>query len=263
MRPPLTSLLLLAAAAVGQNQPAFEVASIKLNTTNGPMQSTPVRSGDLITMHNVQVYSAIFYAYHLTAAYQMVNYPDLPEGFRWWDIDARIGRAATDDEVRLMLQSLLEDRFKLKAHRETKQMTEYQLTLGKGKPRLDTSPADTPLKKTFEGRTFATTAGHCGTSSWFEGSHLVCHSVDMEEIAKQVSNALETPAGDRTGLSSAYDLDVLYMTDQQRSKVREGIETAPTFLQAFTDATGLKIEKGKGPVDVLVVDHLEKATANK
>ena len=42
---------------------AFEVASVKLNTTNGPMQSMPVRSGDLITMHNVQVYSVIFYAY--------------------------------------------------------------------------------------------------------------------------------------------------------------------------------------------------------
>jgi uncharacterized protein (TIGR03435 family) len=275
-RPPLTAaelrltVLMFLAVVAGvphwiafAQKPEFEVASVKLNTTNGPMQSTPVRSGDLITMHNVQVYSVIFYAYHLTARYQMVDYPDLPQGFRWWDIDARIGRAASDDEVRLMLQSLLENRFKLRAHRETKEMTEYQLSLGKAKPKLDTSPADTPLKKTFEGRTFATTAGHCGTSAWLEGLHLVCHSVDMEQIAKEVGNALEAPAADRTGLTGAYDLDVLYMTDEQRLQARESIQPAPAFVQAFADTTGLKIDKGKGPADILVIDHLEKATANK
>jgi hypothetical protein len=60
-------------------RPVSEVASVKLNTTNGSVDVVPRRSGDLVMMHNTQVYSMIFYAYHLTASFQIINYPIFPK----------------------------------------------------------------------------------------------------------------------------------------------------------------------------------------
>ncbi|HVW08029.1 MAG TPA: M56 family metallopeptidase [Bryobacteraceae bacterium] len=119
-------------------RPEFEVASVKRNVNNGQMDVTPRRSGDLIIMHNIQPYSVIYYAYHLQGSYQMVGYQRLPDGWNWYDIDARAGAGATEDQVRLMFQSLLEDRFKLKVRRETRDVPEYELVV-KGKTKLTTS----------------------------------------------------------------------------------------------------------------------------
>ena len=83
----------------------------------------------------------------------------------------------------------------------------------------------------------------------------------MEQIAAEVREAMQAPAVNRTGLTGSYDLNVLYMPERQ--KLREDTVPAPTFMQAFPDATGLKLEKGKGPVEVLVIDRMEKPTENQ
>ncbi|MEI9974293.1 MAG: TIGR03435 family protein [Ignavibacteriota bacterium] len=138
-------LLALAAVALSvttalAQRPEFDVASVKVNTTDGDMDLKPHRSGDLVIMHNTQLYAMIFYAYHLTDNYQLTGFvPFSPNETNWFDVEARIGREATDDEVRLMFQSLIEERFKVKMHRETREMPVYELTLGKGKPRLTPS----------------------------------------------------------------------------------------------------------------------------
>jgi uncharacterized protein (TIGR03435 family) len=263
MRKKSSALLVLAtfAAPAAAQRPEFEVASVKHNTTNGQTDVRPRRSGDLVTMHNTQPYSMIFYAYGLKARYELSGYVRFtPDEWNWFDVDARIGRDATDDEVRRMFQSLLEDRFKLKVHREKREMPVYELTIAKGKPRL-TPSSDAPMKLSVEGKKWEQTAGQCGTSMWLEGAHLVCHAVTMEQIAAEVSGALQAPAVDRSGLTGTYDLNVLYMPENQ--KLRDDTVPAPTFLQAFPDATGLKLEKGKGPVEVLAIDHMEKPAENQ
>jgi uncharacterized protein (TIGR03435 family) len=239
----------------------FEVASLKRNTVSNGMDVAPHRSGDLITMHNAQVYSMIYYAWHLTASYQMVDYPDLPEGWRWYDVDARMGRDATDDELRLMFQSLLEDRFKLKAHRETRELPVYELTLAKGKSRLLPSTGEEPMTVTIEDRKIPVKAGSCSGSLWNDGTHLLCHAATMGTIAKEVSLAVQSPVVDHSGLAGTYDLHVRYVPEKRRLKI-DG-ETGPSFAQAFPDETGIKLEKGKGPVEVLVIEHLEKPTDNQ
>src|SRR5262249_14258542 len=98
----------------------FEVASVKRNPANCPTHVAQRRSGDVVMMHNTQPYSIIYYAYHLSGSYQVEGYTRLPEGWNWFDIDARARRDATDDEIRLMFQTLLSDRFKLRVHRQTK-----------------------------------------------------------------------------------------------------------------------------------------------
>jgi uncharacterized protein (TIGR03435 family) len=240
-------------------KPEFEVASVKRNTNNGPMDVKPRRSGDLITMHNIQPYSVIYYAYHLQGSYQMIGYVRLPEGWNWYDIDARTGPEATEDQVRLMFQSLLEERFKLKVHRETRDIPEYELVIAKGKPRL-TPSSDTPMKVTIEERTFTQSPGTCGTSMWHEGFHIVCHGATMERIVAAISGDLSAPVADRTGLTGTYDLNVRYIPEER--KLDAEAEPGPSLTDAVQAELGLKLEKGKGPVEVIVIDHIEKPSEN-
>jgi uncharacterized protein (TIGR03435 family) len=257
------SLLILAATfAIGQAAAKleFEVASVKINKTNGPSDfNGPRRSGDSVIMHNTQIYSVIFYAYHLSGSYRIAGYKDPSEDSRWVDIEARAAATATDDQIRMMFQSLLADRFKLKVHHEIREIPEYELTIAKGKAKL--VPArEGDMTLTIEGRTFSVRAGACTTTSWQEGIHITCHAAGMETITSQLSGRLESPVTDHTGLTGKYDLDVIYLPDTW--KLEADAPPAPLLADALQESLGLKLEKGKGPVDVLVVDHIEKPSEN-
>lgn len=239
----------------------FEVASVKQNTNNGQTDMVPRRSGDLVTMHNTQPGAMIWYAYHITAGYQLVGFVQFtPNEANWYNVDARIGRDANDDEVRRMFQSLLEDRFKLKIHRETRELPVYELTVAKGKPRMAPS-SEGPMNLTLEGKHLTVKPGECSTSMWNDGSHIICHAAAMEKIVAEVSRGLHAPVVDRTGLTGTYDLHVRYMPEG--GKLRIDAEAGPSLQQAFPDETGIKLEKSKGPIEVLVIDHMEKPSENR
>jgi len=127
----------------------FEVASVKLNTANGPTDWVPRRSGDRVTIHNNQLGSVILYAYHVNF-YQVVGSLRLPDGWNWYDIEAKAPGSPSDDQIRLMLQALLEDRFKLKVHRETREMAVYKLVIAKGGPKI--KPEVEGSKMTIDGK---------------------------------------------------------------------------------------------------------------
>lgn len=260
-----TAVLIVFACSTGRAQapsakPIFEVASVKRNTANGPSDMRgPRRSGDLVVMHNTQLYSVIYYAYHLGGSYQMVGFSPLPDGWNWYDIEARAGVPATDEQVRVMFQSLLEDRFKLKVHRETRYVPKYELTVAKGKPKLRPS-REGPMTLTIEGTSFTQRAGTCGSSGWLEGRHTVCHAADMATIAGHFSGLLGTPVADQTGLTGAYDVSFLYIPDDRQ--LQPDAPPGPSLAEAIKEELGLKLEKGKGPVEVIVIDHLEKPSDN-
>jgi uncharacterized protein (TIGR03435 family) len=236
------------------------VASVKQNTTNGPSDMRgPRRSGESVTMHNTQLYSLIYYAYHLNGSYQMAGFTRLPDGWNWYDIEARTGAPATDDQVRLMFQSLLEDRFKLKVHREMRDIPEYILTIAKGKVKLG-APREGPMTVTIEGKSFPVRVGACSTTMWVEGAHLICHAAAMDKIVAELSGTLQSPVADHTGLTATYDLNVLYLPDNRQ--LDPDAPPSPPLPQAIQEELGLKLEKGKGPVEVLVIDHIEKPSPN-
>ncbi len=79
-------------------------------------------------------------------------------------------------------------------------------------------------------------------------------------MLSSVRSELHAPVVDRTGLTGTYDLDFRYLEDSARP--RPEAEGAPSFLQAFRYETGLNLEKGKGPVEIWVIDHMEKPSAN-
>jgi uncharacterized protein (TIGR03435 family) len=136
---------------------------------------------------------------------------------------------------------------------------EYELTVGKGKPKLAPSSADKPMTVAIEDRTFSPPAGGCGTTLWLSGALMACHAVSMEKIAAEVRGALKSPLVDHTGLEGTYDLKLLYMPDGREPQPDQ--TPAPTLSEALSDL-GLKLQKTKGPVDVLVIDHMEKASEN-
>jgi uncharacterized protein (TIGR03435 family) len=238
----------------------FEVVSVKRNTTNGPSDMRgPRRSGESVLMHNTQLGSLIFYAYHLTANYQMAGFTPLPDGWNWYDIEARAAASATDDQIRLMFQAMLEDRFKLKVRRETREIPEYQLTMGKSKPKLAPSTEE-PMTLTIEGKTMTQRPGTCSTSMWTEGSRTVCHAASMATIASQFTGPLAAPVADQTGLTGTYDVNFLYIPDNRL--LQADAPPGPSLIEAIQSDLGLKLEKGKGPVEVIVIEHVEKPSEN-
>ena len=79
------------------------------------------------------------------------GYERFPESWKWYDIDARVPNGATDEQVKLMVQSLLEDRFKFKSHREKREITQYARVVDTGKAKLSAA-TDRPMDLTIEGR---------------------------------------------------------------------------------------------------------------
>jgi uncharacterized protein (TIGR03435 family) len=110
-------------AQPAQERPSFEVASVKAMLADDPNSDyVPRRSGDRITMHNAALRTVIAWAYDLTnAEYQLVAAPTQKLLWDDYDIQALAPGAPNDDDLRLMFQTLLEDRFELRVHREQRE----------------------------------------------------------------------------------------------------------------------------------------------
>lgn len=247
--------LLLAQSTV--SRPVFEVASVKRNATNGESNFTPKRSGDRVTMHNIQVGSVVYFAYNLKYNYQMSGSLDLPLGWNWYDFEAIAPPSTSEDDLRLMFQVLLEDRFKLKVHRETREMATYDLVMAKGGSKLH--PAEEDSKLAIDGKPLR--KGDNGAFAGRDGLHLIGKGATMAQMVNALIGSMGGPVVDKTGLDGTFDYDVPY-TRGRPSK--DGVEdNLPELPQALQSVVGLKLERGKGPVEVLVIDHIEKPTENQ
>jgi uncharacterized protein (TIGR03435 family) len=142
---------------------------------------------------------------------------------------------ATRDEIRSMLQTLLEERFKLIVHRETRPVPAYSLTLGKSGSKLKEAAPD---KKSG----FANTVSPTGEVTVFEASPL-------RILVNMLANTLGGPVIDKTGLDKLYDYTFQWTN-------------ANSSVFASLDELGLKLEAKKQPVEVLVMDHAEHPSAN-
>ena len=93
---------------------------------------------------------------------------------------------------------------------------------------------------------------------------MTCHGATTETIGAFVGGVLHSPVADYTGLTGTYDLDVLFTPDNQRlqSDADPDVVQGPTLEKAIEESLGLKLEKGKGPVEVIVIDHMEQPSEN-
>ncbi len=245
-------------------RPAFAVASVK-PTDLSLRQQIDLRAlpGGTVTA------TAVTLKFLITVAYQ-VQTIQVSGGPGWmdtakFDILAKPAEGEKP-EVRLMLQSLLEDRFKLSVRRDTKQLSVYELKLAKGSgvlgPNLKPS-----LETTCPTQAAARGAVPCGGFGMWLG-HLSGRNVPLSALCSPLSQIVDRPVVDKTGVSTAFDLTLEWTPDAVgQSSVRAdplpGARTdAPSLFTALEEQLGLKLEGAKESTEVLVVEHAETPSEN-
>jgi uncharacterized protein (TIGR03435 family) len=197
-----------------------------------------------------------------------------------YDVEANVPEGTSRAQFLLMLQNLLIDRFRLTLHHEMREMTTYRLVAGKNGPKLTRSPVTGP----FASDSAAHETPHPSDADGFPdlppGSGITIYAdvqntyrlgaknVSMQRLAATLSSTLSRPVSDGTGLEGEYDFKLLWAPDlagaarhQDGSVVQSDpdAESRPTLQQAVQAQLGLSLEPSRGQVDVLAIDHAEKA----
>jgi uncharacterized protein (TIGR03435 family) len=195
----------------------------------------------------------------ITLAFNIQDFQliDLPSGMaaEKYDFIAKAPVDAKKQQTWVMLQALLADRFKLQTHREERQMTTYALTVS---------------KKGFKLQPSTNPPGEADGSVKFGTGHVSCIKVPMADLALVLSGVAGHLVNDRTGIAGKYDLTLDWAprvdarppgpSSDGGPGVRE--PEGPSLFNAVEDQLGLKLVPEKGPVEVIVIDHIERPSAN-
>ena len=218
----------------------FEVASIRASQfqsadgEGGQAENINV-SGDRLTMRNVTLRSCISWAYNLQDFQVSGNL-----GVDRFDITAKAAGPSTIPMMREMMGALLADRFKLTFHRDTRQLSALALVVAKGGPKLRISQQDGP--------------GILRPSK----SAMVAQHATMSEFVKTLSGPLRTPVVDNTGLPGRYDFTIDLSADFENNKPGEQRDITGIVMSALRTQLGLNLESRKEPVEMLMIDHVER-----
>lgn len=281
-------LVVLAAAPLLAQKPShgpeFEVASIKPSTALGPrsIRAGLHVDGSQVTFAQLSLDNLIDLAYRVKS-YQ-VSGPDFVASERF-DINAKLPDGAAEKDVPEMLQSLLAERFGLKLHHESRNLPVYALVRGKGELKLhESAPDPAGGSRSADQRAVNVAAsGHPGGVSinYGNGSYftfgenkLEGHKLTAARTADVLSRFTERPVVDMTGLKGKYDFVLEFSPEDFRammirSALAAGVTLPPRAVQfaaaasgdslfAAVENLGLKLDSRKAPVDVLVIDHVEK-----
>jgi uncharacterized protein (TIGR03435 family) len=275
--------------------PEFEVASVRQNKSNSEASMNvdptfsdgPISTGGLYMAKNIKLIQYIAFAYRLTQSQlQSVESQVSWTTERKFDIEARAEGNPTKAQYRLMMQTLLADRFKLKIHYETRQVPVYALILAKsGKlgPQLRLHRPDDPVCATDSPAPAPGSAHNpevdaggfpnaCGGPRGMRPSgpgrmKAGGRDVPMARFAVIMGGVgvVDRPMVDETGLKGTVDYSLEWR--QVAGNVGFGgnfdpDESAPTFEEALRDQLGIKMVSQKGPVDFFIVDHIESPSAN-
>jgi uncharacterized protein (TIGR03435 family) len=233
------SAAVYAQSPVGQQ---FEVASIK--PSNADQRSSGIHSGDgRMDAQNVTVKRCIIGAYGV-GPNQILGGPDWLESDRF-DIKAKAEQPVGDDILMAMLQTLLAERFKLSIHREAKPQKAYVLEVTNKAPKLEKG----------KGRGASTNNGR---------GHIVATNATMDRFAQILSRQMDRPVVNHTGLEGAFDVTLQWSVESGGpAKPAEGaVIEGPSIFTAIQEQLGLRLRVRKVPVEVIVIDHVEKPSEN-
>ena len=251
-----TPLLAQAPAKIPANL-QFEVASLK--PSDGTRRGggiRPAQGGQRYEAINCPIKLMIQVAYRVKAE-QVVGGPSWMDTDRF-DMEAKADRPSNADELHVMLMNLLVERLQLKYHHEKKDMAMYALTVDKSGAKLK------PHEAANAGEPWIDQA-----QVKFLHMKLKATSAPMDYFAFRLSTLLDRPVVDLTNLHGGYDFDLEY-TRALPPEFPEGGKingedpdtSGPTLFAALKQQLGLELKPGKGPVEVIVIDHVEKPTAN-
>ena len=249
------------ASAAQLPSPAFEVASIKRNVSRSFPVGPQARPGGSFIATNATLERIVRFAYDLPE-YRVIGGPDWIRMDRF-DVEARADRDLSAEEIRRMVQALLEDRFRLVVRREQREMPIYALRLaredGRVGPNLRPSAAgcELPGGPGEQG-------GEVRTANGGVTTRRTCASTAT--LVSSLSNGLQAPVDDRTGLTGLWAYELSFTGERRRATTPAAIardpNDAPALLTAVQEQLGLELERGRGPVDVLVIESADQPTEN-
>jgi uncharacterized protein (TIGR03435 family) len=251
----LPALLILATAASAH--PAFEVASVRQNTSGDRWESLSPITGGRFTARNVTVAWLLKTAYHVEP-FQISGLPSWTNSERY-DVTARAADpAATADQIRAMLQSLLADRFQLVLHRETRDLPSYALVVARNGPKLTKAKSDTcpPAASQTE---------PCGGFRIYKRSQMWGNTVTLRQFAAELTFMMERTVVDKTGIEGLYDLRVEWTPEHfgpEPGDTARPDEPNPTLFTAVQEQLGLKLQSEKAPVEILAVERVSRPAEN-
>jgi uncharacterized protein (TIGR03435 family) len=227
---------LMLSAAFGQaSPPEFEVAAVNLlNPRMGPHAVGLRLSHGRVTLEGATLRQIIVQAY-------LVQRVLVLGGPAWYDSDQYDVVAktenpdATREQARMMLQTLLANRFKLSVHREMKEMTVYSLSVAKNGPKF------------HEAKDGETSGAQRGVTAG-----MVLPNQPIVGLVNLLANILDLPVQDMTGLTGRYDFTLDWSRDP----------SGPSLFTAVQEQLGLKLESRKSSMEVLMVDHAERPSQN-
>jgi uncharacterized protein (TIGR03435 family) len=237
----LTVLCITAAAfaAARAQQPAFEVASVKRNVSGDIRSGSRTLPGGRVNITNQRLRQVIRSAYGASDI-EVIGGPDWLDTERW-DIVAVGGTDDRDAKWWLMLRSLLTDRFKLVAHVEQRERPVYGLVFARNDRVL--GPNIHPTTCTGQDVCTNTSANTSGITS----GTIVGTSRTLEDIGSTLSAYVERRVLDRTGLEARYDFELKWSEEV-------------SIFTAVREQLGLTLDAQRAPVDVVVVETVERAT---
>jgi uncharacterized protein (TIGR03435 family) len=266
---PFTASLLLAQAPL-----SFEVASIKPAEPGARGSMLMMKTGGGFQGKNITIKLLIQQAYSVRD-FQVSGGPGWMST-EHFDIIAKCAEGTfSDEQTREMMQSLLADRFQLIPKRETKDLPAYSLVVAKGGPKLkeavEKPSGDGPAE--ISGIIPKPTGASIGFSGKPKGfvmmgrGQIKADAAAMESFANSLSNALARPVIDHTGLTGRYDIKLDFSPEGQAMPPKDGEEApadsaSPSIFTAVQEQLGLKLEATHAPGVVIVVERLEKPSAN-
>jgi len=277
--PSIVAALTLAAGIAVSAQVAppsglrFEAASIRPSPPGGPPISGTTIQGNRLRGTNASLLGLIRSVYFrdgLISEHQFVGGPDWIRTERW-NIDAVAASAPTRTQFDEMLRALIVDRFKLRVRREQREQPIFALLLAREDRRP--GPALTKVsvdcaayKEAFErlqprprpepGAPLQPTTCDTLLSSRPEGTRVAGRAVDLSALAQMLTSYFDAPVLDRTGLPGQYDYDLNFVRDVSLAPSADGV----SLETALREQLGLRVERQRAPMDVLVIEAAERPT---
>lgn len=241
--------MLVAAAALAQQPSKFDVVSIKPNTSAGNNTTWRFGGTGTFTGENVPIRFLIMTAFRIKES-QLTGLPGWTDGAKY-DIVAKSEVKLTQEQIYGMLQSLLTDRFQLNYHHTKKTMPVFAMVRAKGGLKV-TASKDGPCP--------LPAPNYCG--QWYSGRNQMNGTrLMMAQLADGLTFNLDRIVVDKTGYNKTFDMKLTWSPDPDpgdKTDVPEG----PSLFTAVQEQLGIRLEASKAPVDIIVVDHVEKPTEN-
>lgn len=259
---PLPTDLPSAAADPNIKLPDFDVVSVRENKGESHMMRSQY-TADGINFENISIKNLIASAYNVKL-YLISGGPSWVNS-AGFDVQAKVAaedvplfKKLSPTQRGLLLRKLLIERFHLTVHTETKTLPVYDLVVASGGSKLKASAPDPPPPPDADPSDKPKMTGRISM-----GSGMVkLERMPLTALADQLSYSLDHPVIDKTGLTGKYDLDLKWRPDNRPPSDNSAGDDLPSLFTAVQEQLGLKLESSKGPVDTLVIDHIEMPTQN-